>query len=106
MNLEVLVKDLEGRTQTQLRDLYADALKDEAQAKQDLYMLRKRIANLATDTDEHEEDLLVEAKKVIADKNVYLQAIESVLGSAAKSSPTTAPIVTSNQLPELRPVDA
>ncbi len=75
-NLEQLLKELEGKSVVVLQELYAEALKAEAAAKADLYVLRQRIANLATDIDEKEEEALVEAKKVIADLVTYLKALE------------------------------
>lgn len=86
--VEKLLKDLEGASDATLRNLYADALKQESFAKRDLYILRQRLANLATDSEEEEERLLSDAKKAVADALAYLRALQIKMG-AVPTTPTT-----------------
>lgn len=90
LKIEQLVKDLEGKTAAQLHNLYSDALIAEAEAKKELYVLRQRVANLATDADAEEEKLISEAKAKVADAITWLKALESKLFGADPSAPKTA----------------
>lgn len=85
---ESMLKDLAGKTEGQLRSLYADALTEEAEAKKELYMLRKRVANLGTDVETDEEVLLKSAKQRVATGISYLKALELKL-SGRPATPTT-----------------
>lgn len=88
MNLEVLLKDLEGKSEAQLRNLYADALAAESDAKKALYVLRQRLANLTTYAEVEEERLLAEAKAAVSDGQKYLIALEEKIG-VRPTTPTT-----------------
>lgn len=79
LDIGQLIKDLEGKTEVQLRDLYSVALMAEAEAKKELYVLRQRVANLATDVDAEEEKAISEAKSKVADALTWLQALEAKL---------------------------
>lgn len=90
------VKTLENKGENELRVIYADAQHEESNAKQDLYMLRQRVANLGTDIQTNEEVLLKSAKQRVADGLARLKAIESRFGGAAPSTPTTQEVDVTN----------
>lgn len=89
LDFEKLLKDLEGKTEAQLRNLYSDALLAEAEAKRELYLVRVRAANLATDADTEEEKLIAEAKTAVADALTYLKALETKLFGSDPAAPKT-----------------
>jgi hypothetical protein len=91
--ISTILSDLEGKTRAQLTNLYNEALKEESDAKQDLYMLRQRIASLGTDVESNEEVLLKSAKQRVATGIAYIKALELKL--EGKSVPPTATSVTS-----------
>jgi hypothetical protein len=96
-NMDVLVSNLEGKGEAELRNLYAVAQHEESNAKQDLYMLRQRVANLGTDINTNEEILLGAAKRRVAEGLAQLKAIESKFGgppSTPTTVPPTAPVAT------------
>ena len=74
--LESTLKTLAGKGEAELRNLYAEALHEESNAKQDLYMLRQRVATLGTDIQTNEEVLLASAKQRVASGLSYLKALE------------------------------
>lgn len=90
LNFDQIVKDLEGKTVAELRNLYSDALAAEAEAKKELYVLRQRVANLATDVDEEEEKVIAEAKLKVADAVTWLKALEAKLFGSDPAAPKTA----------------
>jgi hypothetical protein len=85
--MTAMLKDLEGKTEVQLRNLYADALAEESNAKQDLYMLRQRVANLGTDVETDEEILLKSAKQRVATGLSYLKALELKIEGKTATQP-------------------
>jgi hypothetical protein len=89
INFEQLVKELEGKTSAQLRNLYSDALMAEAEAKKELYILRQRVANLATDADAEEEKLITDAKARVSEAGVWLKALEAKLFGNDPNAPKT-----------------
>lgn len=88
-----ILKDLEGKSFPVLRSLYADALQEESEAKKDLYLLRKRVANLGTDVETNEEVLLSSAKQRVATALAYIAALKAKLeGNATVTTTTTTPV--------------
>lgn len=81
--VDPLLKKLEGKSEQDLRELHLQALYAEDAAKRELYVLRLRMANVATDV-ETELSTQIEAdiatmKQQVADAQAWLQAIESQL---------------------------
>lgn len=83
-----LVKSLEGKTEAELRALYAEALVAESEAKREVTILRQRAANLAADTEIEAEKAVIEAKKVLDDALAWLKALEQKLSGALKDHNT------------------
>src|SRR5262245_17856580 len=74
--IEAILSQLKGKTEAELRNLHAEALKEESDAKQDLWQLRQRIVNLGTDVETNEEVLLKAAKQRVATGIAYIKALE------------------------------
>jgi hypothetical protein len=83
-----LYKELEGKTEAELRALYADALVAESDAKKEVTILRQRAANLAADTDVTAEKAVIEAKKELAMAAAWLKALEGRLSGSLKDHNT------------------
>src|SRR6185437_7897177 len=77
MDLKVILKDLEGKGEAELRNLHADALVAEAQAKKDLVLVRQRIQMLGSSVETEEEKWVVDAKALLVDAQTYLTALET-----------------------------
>src|SRR5258708_39294790 len=88
MQLEALIKNLEGKAEIVLRTYLTDAQMAESIAKRELYVLRQRLANLGTDAVVEEEKLLSEAKQMVTDLIAYVEAIKVKLGGTP-SNPVT-----------------
>jgi|SRR5579862_972864 len=101
-NLSALVKTLEGKGEAELRNLKADVLKEESDAKQDLYMLRQRISSLGTDIQTNEEVLLASAKQRVASAMAYIKALEFKI-EGKPSTTVPAPETVQDSVPEVTP---
>lgn len=74
--IEAFLKDLEGKAETVLRQLYADALVAESDAKKEIVILRQRAANMATDAEKEIELAIVKAKEDWQTALAWLKALE------------------------------
>lgn len=90
-NVDAIKTQLEGKGEAELRNLHAEALSEESSAKQDLYMLRQRIANLGTDVETNEHILLTAAKKRVREAMAYLEALKQKIEGKAPVVPA-APV--------------
>lgn len=79
-----LAKKLEGKTVQELRQIQSDALWAESEAKRELYKLRLRAANLATDVGPEVEDVIKLAKEELAKAVTWLQTVEKKLENEFK----------------------
>lgn len=78
--VEAFLKDLEGKGEEELKNLYADALIAESDAKREVTILAQRAANLAADVDTDAQEAVIVAKDKLADAIAWVQALLQKLG--------------------------
>lgn len=79
-----LLEKLKDKTVDELKDLHTQAVYAEDAAKRELYVLRQRAANMATDVDASVEADIVEMKTKIAEAAAWLKALEIKLAGEVK----------------------
>jgi hypothetical protein len=82
--VDAQAKRLEGLSVTELRNLHAEALVAESEAKRELSVLRYRAANMATTVDADIDREVVQAKIKVAEALAWLMAVEQKLAGELK----------------------
>lgn len=83
-DVEVVAEEVKAYTVDELRQLRTDALLAESQAKTELYRMRQRVANMATDVAHETMHGLKAAEERVVAAGEHLKEIESKLAGEVK----------------------